>query len=375
MHFKHELKAEIIHTFIITLILGALWVLPTPVAAASPAASLPIESHWTLSITSHYAASGSGPFAGEWTRDEKSTEKYTVQSRDANSITITYAFSGSYSNTATDTWISPNGGKSNQGTFTSTQNDYTIDLTTLKVTAVTNSDNKNDIGTRIWFMINPQGLNHGSTLPYYWKGSEVPWKVNEPTPIKIKGTNVNGVSITYSDEANGWWNVDNTYSRGPETNTCTFDSTYGLLIGLAQTGNYKFTIQGGGWTETKSIISEIADTNINFSQSIFSQLFSPFSQLFSSFFSQPYLIGGIVTIIVLIMITGFFTMRRRSQTKPAVTTPLPPLRPQPSPVPPKTVQQVRPPIVQQPDIKFCINCGIKIPIESTVCEHCGAKQT
>jgi hypothetical protein len=367
MRFKHELRAEIIHPLIITLILGALWVLPTPVAAASPAASLPIGSHWILNGTSHYTASGSGIFAGEWTRDAKSTEQYTVQSRDANTITITYAFSGSYSNTATETWVNRNGGKSNQGTFTPTQNDYTIDLATLKVTAVTNSNNKNDVGTRIWFMINPQGLSHGSTLSYYWKGSEVPWKVSEPTPFKVKGTNVNGLSITYSDEANGWWNVDKTYSRGLETDTVIFDSTYGLLMGVTQTGNYEFTKQGGGWTETKSLTSEISDTNINFSQSILSQLFAPFS--------QPYLISGIVAIIVLIIVTGFVMMRRRGQTKPPFTTPLPPLQPQPSSVPPKTVQQVRPPIVQQSDIKFCINCGIKIPIESTFCKDCGAKQS
>ena len=366
MRFKHELRAEIIHALIITVILGTIWVLPAPVAAVSPAASLPIGSHWTLNVTSHYTASGYGIFAGEWTRDAKSTEQYTVQSRDANTITITYAFSGSYSNTATETWISPNGGNSTHGTFTPKQNDYTIDLTTLKVTAVTNSDNKNDVGTRIWFMINPQGLSSGSTLSYYWKGSEVPWKVSEPTSVKIKGTNVNGVSITYSDEANGWWNVGNTYSQGPETDTYVFDSAYGLLMGITQTGNYKFTKQSGGWTETKAVTSEISDTNINFSQSILSQLFSPFSQL--------YLIGGIVAIIVLIIVAGFVTMRRRAQRKPSFTTPLPPLQPQPSPVPPKTVQQVRPPIVQQPDIKFCINCGIKIPIESTFCKDCGAKQ-
>lgn len=282
-------RTRILNVIIFLVVVSTLWTIPVPVAA-HPVQSLPVGSYWTVSTTNHRTTTGSGSDSGTFTRDEKWTEKFTVRSHDANTITITDDYEGgSWSSTASDTWVKANGGATSQGQWPSSTNDYTINAATVNVTAVSNNDYKDDVGQGIYFLINPQGLSVGNTVNI---GDD--YKVSSSQRIKVKGVDVDAWALTWTcDGCNGYWNATGTYSKGQETWTNYCDKTYGIFLGLRASGNYEFTRQGGGWKETMASTSQVSDTNINFSRSS-----TP------SFLMQPYVLGGIVLAVAIMSHLG-----------------------------------------------------------------------
>ena len=270
----------------------------TPVTKAHPSDSLPVGSYWTLGYRVHQELTGAGSFNGTWSRDEKYDVTFSILSHDSNTITVrlSEAQDDSWSSIATDSWVKRNGGATNHGTVNPFTNDYTLDAATLMVIGVSNNNFTNSVGQYSYIIINPQGLSVGSYVPISTDFD----KVDSSQGVSIKGANVDSWMLTWTGpREKGYWHDGNAYSRGPELWTEYFDKTYGLRVAHATHGIYKFNGQGGGWKETKDSTSQVADTNINFSQS------SIFSTLV-----QSYVLGGI-SVAVVIAIVAFLTMRRR----------------------------------------------------------------
>lgn len=267
-----------------------------PAAKAHPIESLPVGSYWTLTIRIHNELTGSGPFNGTWSREEKYTVTFSILNHDPNMITIRMndAQNDSWSSNATETWIKRNGGASNNGTIPPVTNDYTLDAATLKVAKVSNENYKNSVGEYNYIIINPQGLTVGSNVPI----SAVLDTVTSSQNVSIKGASVDSWVLTWTGpREKGFWQDGNTYSRGPELWTEYFDKTYGLRVAQAVHGIYRFNGQGGGWRETKESTAEIVDTNISFSKPSSPSLM------------QPYVLGGAVAAIVLAV--AFLAIRKR----------------------------------------------------------------
>jgi hypothetical protein len=115
--------------------------------------------------------------------------------------------------------------------------------------------------------------------------------------------------LTYTvQNATGWWRSGDTYSTGPETWTYSNDKQYGFALASSTHGSYEFTRQGGGWNETRDQTAQVSDTNINFPQS--SGIYFHF-QIGGLTEAQPYLLGGIIFILV----AAFLMVLRRKSSR------------------------------------------------------------
>lgn len=260
------------HTRLVWTIICVAAILSTiaaaPVAAANSVA-LKSGDWWVVNGTLHRTANGSGGDAGQWTLDATYVDKYTVQSKDATTVLISIDETGSWSSTATQTWVKPNGGATKTDSWSS-KITYTIDPGTSKVLAVSNKDYSDQIGHPSYIMLNPGGLSQGSSVQLGWyvpssdaKSStytDVSWAVNKQT-VNFKGANVGVWSLTYTGDSLGDWNSGGTYSKGPETATYLYDTNYGIYLGSSLTGNYALTRTAGGWTETYSRTEKLSDTS------------------------------------------------------------------------------------------------------------------
>jgi len=231
---------------------------------------LPVGSWWVLNGSRHYAVSGSESYRGTWTRDEDYSWRLSVKNSDADTITLSSSYSESWSTTATDKWIKPNGGKSKSGTWDET-NDYTIDAATLKIVAVSNKDYKDDVGLQSVWMTTPAGLTQGSTVLCPWYGkttTEVAWRVSGSQTVSIEGINVNAWNLVYTGEGVAYWSLKDAGSTGTETITRLYDAYYGIALGWSAVGSYVLTSKWGGWTETYSSTAQITQTNLVFPVSV-----------------------------------------------------------------------------------------------------------
>lgn len=237
----------------------------------------------------------------------------------------------------------PNGGESNQGSSSVTV-DYTIDFSNLRITAVSDNDYRADVGSLTWFLINPQGLSQGGTVTHPWYGTDARFSVASQT-ANVKGVNLDAWSLNYTGQATGYWHVEDVYPKGPETFTYFYDTAYGILLGRSVSGSFTLTGEGGGWTETLSETAQFEDSSLDFSK--------------PSFFFQPYILGGIAVVIVLIVL-AFLVMRRKRLGKSKAT-------PQPrvaAETPPTQTQALS-------ATQFCIHCGKPNPADARFCSSCG----
>ncbi len=257
---------------VIVAVCAAVWILPAPIIADSGSASLSVGDWWTLHGTVRRTATGTGTDRGTWARDLDQNMKFSVSSIDGNKIVISYEISGSWTSTATESWITPNGGATRKGTISDSV-DITLDLSNLKVTAVSEKDYDSWVGHPTSFLVNTKALEVGSTMLLPWwdesnKLVDTPWTVNELTSVKVKGLDVSAWSLSYTGKSTGFWRVGETYSTGQETETYQFDNTHGVCLGGVESGSYSFTRSGGGWQETYSRTAETQDTNLVFSVAV-----------------------------------------------------------------------------------------------------------
>jgi hypothetical protein len=246
---------------------------PPTRALTTSTQSPPQGTSWTVTGTNHRTATGKGSDAGTWTRDASYTDTFVVIARTDTTTTISWSETGSWSSTATQTWVSANGGATNKGTISSTVI-YTIDLGTYKVTTVSDTDYSDQVGHPSWILINPTTPTAGGTVQGVWYVpnsdatsstlTDVPWTVSKSS-VNVKGTQVGAWKGTYTGDGFGWWRSGNVHSKGSETDTQSFDSTYGTYLAGSFSGNFAFTRTGGGWTETFTESDNISDTNLTFS--------------------------------------------------------------------------------------------------------------
>jgi len=231
--------------------------------------SLPEGSWWTISRTYKWMATGSGSDSGKWTLDGKSDRKFTVTKHDAENIIISYSSSSSWSSTATETWVKPNGGATKKGESTATVT-YTLDASTLVVKAVSDKDYQDEVGHPVWFLVNPTELRPGATISLPWTTAsativDVPWSVTKAQTVNVKGGSAACWTLEHTGESMGYWRVGETRSSGTETDTYLFDTTHGVYLGESISGSYSFDRSGGGWSETHSATSQVVNTNLVFS--------------------------------------------------------------------------------------------------------------
>ena len=263
-------NARLVCTLVfIAVILTPIAMTPT-VAADGPV--LKSGDWWSIDGTYHRTATGKGTDSGKWTEDETYNDKYSVLSHDNTVLVISYSSSGSWSSTATQTWVTPNGAATKKGSWSTTV-DYTIDALTFKVLTVSDKDYNYHIGHHAWIVLNPSTLSQGGSAQLSWwvptgdaKNStytDVPWKA-ATQKVNIKGTDYDAWSLTYTAEGYGHWRDGDVHSKGPETDAYLFDAGYGIYLGATISGSYTLARTGGGWTETLSETEKISDSNLSF---------------------------------------------------------------------------------------------------------------
>lgn len=250
-------------------IAAILSIVATSPVAVAEGATLKSGDWWVVNGTSHRTAKGSGSDAGQWTWDSTYVDKFTVLRKDATTVLISLDETGSWSSTATQTWVTPSGGATKTGSWSSTVT-YTIDAGTFKVLAVSDKDYSDLIGHPSFVILNPGGLSQGSSVQLGWyvpsgdaKSStytDVSWKVDKQT-VNFKGADVGVWSLTHTGDRFGNWRSGDIHSVGPLTGMCLYDANYGIYLGGSMIGNYTLARTGGGWTETYSKTDKLSDTS------------------------------------------------------------------------------------------------------------------
>ena len=95
----------------------------------------------------------------------------------------------------------------------------------------------------------------------------VAWSVGDPQTFQIKGYDATAWGISYTGQGLGRCSAgyDHAYSKGTVKRVWTFDSIYGIFIGISDSGDYTRDRQGSGWTEKSTDTAQIDDTNLAFS--------------------------------------------------------------------------------------------------------------
>ena len=265
------IKAYSFQVLFLVAIIALIGVHVRPVPA-SPVQSLPVGSYWSGSEIVRRTLQGTGNYEGTWMRDAKYITKFSVVSRDGNTVTISNEYSGSWSSTATGTWVTSNGGLTNHGTIAPVGYDYTINLTTMNITAIKqkgpNSDPKSgNLAPFAWLFIKPHDLREGSTIwIWMWTDSIAPFAVGAPQTVSIRDVNVDVWPLAFSREWRPLWHTGSNSSTGRETITYLYDKSYGVLVGWAVTGSSNFGGDTGNYTATRSDDFRVSDTNIHFTQ-------------------------------------------------------------------------------------------------------------
>ena len=236
---------------------------------------LKVGDWWSIKGSYHITATSFGSDYGTYVKDDQYTERFTVTGKDSSGITVSIDMSGTWSSSATGEWEEVNEGPTNSGSYTETSV-YLVDLESLNVVNAT-KENEDWIGYPAWFLVNPGDLREGNTIQ---KGAWVPnndakssrlelvaWSVGKPQTLQIKGYDATGWGTSYTGQGLGnWYNdYDRIYSKGTVRRIWTFDSIYGIFIGISDSGDYTRDRQGSGWTEKSTDTAQIDDTNLAFS--------------------------------------------------------------------------------------------------------------
>ena len=253
----------------VAIVVSAACLLPAPISAVSPVQSLPIGSYWRGNGTMQKTLQGKGSYEGIWSEYSRYTRKFTIVNHNADEIAISEEYWGSWSTRATSTWVKRNGGESKEGTIAPVRIDYMINLTTMKVTAVSSKIDfigGRPVGHLTWLLIDPQNVYHGRTVSLYRAGFPVTFEVAASQIISINGASVDTWLLSYTGSANGTWHVGNNYAIGNETDTFLYDKTYCIAVGSTNSGSFSYTEEGGRLTETLSYYFRISDSNLAFAQ-------------------------------------------------------------------------------------------------------------
>jgi hypothetical protein len=259
-------------------------VAPMLVAPQADAASfnkpLPAGSWWTAGGTESYDLSGTGDYSGSAKYYVTWASRYAVMSSDGSMIVIRNSETDSWTCTSTGQWASACQRSTGTDLY---QTDYTIDITTLKVTATqdapsTESNTKKEIGHPTWILLDT-GLNVGDTAPQWWRVpnsdgttstlTDVPWKVEKLQTINVKGVDLTVRVLTYSGDriSRAFYWVSNGQELDPKgvlTVSELYDTTYGIYLGHSNSCTYTYSGSHGSWTITYVGTGRIADTNLEF---------------------------------------------------------------------------------------------------------------
>jgi len=246
-------------------------------------ASLPVGSYWSGNGTIHWGFKGTGKYAvGNGEKVQKYVTKFTVVNHDANTVTIS---------------VDP-------GAFYFQQKiDYVIDLASRNVTGYESPIPHKIDSPYAWITVDPQRLRQGERM---WvvlvsDNSVRPFQVGNLQSLNINGTNVEVWSLLYGGPSSGIcptcfpgaasWNV---------TATSLYDKTYGILLGWAVSGSFRYADLGyGSRTWNYSETFQTLSTNIDFQRSNFSMHILPYV-----------LMGGIAVAVL----AAIVVMRRMAAT-------------------------------------------------------------
>jgi len=268
-------------------------------AIQSPLKSLPEGSYWSGNGKIHRTLEGTGNYTGTWASDTEYDSKFTIIGHSSDAIEISYEYYGSWSSRATDKWVKLSGGESNHGTTGPVRFDYTIDIGTMKIMAVSDNTYRGLVGVLALQLIDPQSLHQGGTVSQDWSGSTVNWTVGTSETIALNNVQVDVWPLSHSGNWYGSWHVGNNYSTGMITITYLYDKNYGIALRRTATGDFNYTGNDQGWSETLSDNFRVTDSNVFIRPSAFSLLMKPNTLLL------------VAAMIVAILLVAFLTVRSR----------------------------------------------------------------
>jgi hypothetical protein len=255
-------------------------------------------SYWSGNGKIHRTLEGRGNYTGTWTSDTEYDSKFTIAGHSSNAIKISYEYYGSWSSRATDKWVKRNGGESNHGASGPVRFDYTIDTGTMKIMAVSDNTYRGLVGVLALQLIDPQPLHQGGTVSQDWSGSTITWTVGESETIDVNDVHVDVWPLSHSGNWYGSWHAGNNYSTGMIRITYLYDKNYGIALRRTATGDFNYTGNDEGWSETLFDNFQVTDSNVFYRPSVF------------SVFMKPYMVVLVAAMIVAVVVT-FLTVRRR----------------------------------------------------------------
>jgi hypothetical protein len=239
------------------------------VSAAGNQESLSVNSWWSLRVSTRDAYVASGRTL-TWTYNFVSN--ISVQIKDTGTMVLYRVMNGSQSCVATGDWLC-----GYRDPIWHREDEYTISLVTLRVTAVGQYTRGELIGHPTWWLVNVEQLSEGGKYTFTWWVPDADAKGEKFTDVEfsvsteianIKGVQLKVWSLSYGAEILGLVrNQDGVYAKGSGTETDLFDPTYGICTGYRTssnaTGNEPDGI--GVWNETHSNQAEFLKTNLSLS--------------------------------------------------------------------------------------------------------------
>ena len=252
-----------------------------PHVFASP--RIPVGTWWT--IYGDYQTSGSGTTG-------KTMDSYSEQgdfvgkivasnsSADGDQVTFQIHFEGN----STCQTLGPFWPTCDKSPFSWNNNrTYTVSLTNDTVTYYVNrqgNPNKWGVGHRAWFITNPTMLTKGGTTPYVWctptsddtdctgEGTDVQAAVSSLN-MNVKGNSMEVWTFTYTGTTLGeFYNDNNQWSRGTETDHYMYDPVYGIWLGGYMNSTAHGIEDGAPWTDTYIEHDYLKDTNLSFNTAV-----------------------------------------------------------------------------------------------------------
>ena len=243
--------------------------------------SLSAGSWWILTGTyrGNVTATKGSAFDGDTIiEDETYAEKLTVVSVSDQTIVITSSYNGTWTCTATDASLEICG---DTETYSS-QMDYTVDIASLNVTAISKSTmdcpwhptlnlpiTEDCVGHPSSILL-PTNIGVGDMTLKYWHApksdatgdtiTDAFWKVDGLQKINVDGVDVPVRDLTHSGEHLGEWS-DQGFFMGLRKESELYDTRYGIGMGWIIDGAYADA--SGSWTETSHNTAQITETNLD----------------------------------------------------------------------------------------------------------------
>jgi len=322
------LKASLVSAAVIAVLAVVLanpsLSLPSVAHVDTSVQSLPVGAWWILTGAYHnnLNATEGGPFAGDAIIEHETyAQKLTVMSVNNHAIIIRSSYNGTWTCTGIGDWVDGCGDSESY----SSQMDYTIDIASLQVMAISNSltecpwhptsnlpITKDCVGYPTSILL-PTNIGMGDKALEYWYAPDgndagdtitnVFWKVDGLQKISVDGVDVTVKDLTYSGEHLGnWFGGTGVYSKGLRKDTELYDTVYGINMGWIIDGTY--IDPSDSWTETSHNAAQIAGTNLEI-QSRLPQI--------STIIGWPTNVVSAAAVIVLVILLALL-LTKRAQT-------------------------------------------------------------